>query len=79
MFARRANLARRIGYTMWLIAVIIFFYAFATDFTAIRAQAVLVLLVLGSVLLLPAIIIGYGVKAAARDEAKAARAQATRS
>ncbi len=74
--ARMAGLARRVGYTMWLIAVVIFFVGFATTFTSIQAQIIVGLLIAGSVLLLPAIIIGYGVNAANRDEAReAAEAQ----
>ena len=75
LIGQRASQVRRIGYGLWGIAVVIFFFAFATDFTDGRAQAIVALLIAGSILLLPAIILGYGVKAAYREEAKARAAQ----
>lgn len=73
LIGQRASQVRRIGYGLWGIAVVIFFFAFATDFTPGRAQTIVALLIIGSILLLPAIILGYGVKAADRDEARARR------
>lgn len=77
--ARKAGMARRIGYSMWLVAVVLFFVALVGGFSSgAMAQAIVILIIAGSVLLLPAIIIGYGVNAATRDEnrekAEAARA-----
>lgn len=67
--ARRiASVARRAGYTLIAVAVIVFFVALGTEFSAALATVIIVALIAGSVLLAPAIILGYAVKAAEREE-----------
>jgi hypothetical protein len=61
-------LANRIGYLLWAFAIACFVMAFAFGFKGPLVTAVVVLLVAGSVLLAPSIIIGYAVKAAERDD-----------
>ncbi len=61
-------LANRIGYLLWALAISCFVMAFAFGFKGPLVTAVIVLLVAGSILLAPSIIIGYAVKAAERDD-----------
>lgn len=72
--ARRAvvakwnTLATRVGYLMFLVAIVMFFVAFTTDFTEGKATVIVAAMVVGCVLLAPAIVIGYAVKAAEKDD-----------
>ncbi|HEX3393165.1 MAG TPA: hypothetical protein VHS52_01445 [Acidimicrobiales bacterium] len=65
---RLAGLGKRIGYSCLLLAAVAFAVGFARDFTPAVVTVVVVALVTGSVVLLPAIIVGYGVMAAEREE-----------
>ncbi len=66
--ARYNLLANRIGYLLWAVAIACFVMAFAFGFKGPLVTAVIVLLIAGSVLLAPSIIVGYAVKAAERDD-----------
>ena len=72
--ARRARvahwtlLANRIGYLLLALAVALFFAALIFGFTSLMATLVIVTMVASFVLLAPAIVLGYAVKAADRDD-----------
>jgi len=66
--ARAANLAQRLGYALFGAAIVVFFVGFFAGFTGGLVSAIVALMVAGSVLLAPAIITGYAVKAAERDD-----------
>jgi len=66
--ARLARDGRRAGYGLYGVSLAAFFVGVVTDFTTTPATIAAVTLVIGSVLLLPAIIIGYGVRAADRAD-----------
>jgi hypothetical protein len=66
--ARHTATAKRAGYGLWLAAIVAFFVGLLTRFSEPLAVGVIALLVLGSVLLAPAIVLGYAVKAAERDD-----------
>lgn len=69
--ARMAGLARagkRGGYTLFLVAIVAFVVGAATSFPRALVQLVIWSLAVGSLLLAPAIVIGYGVKAAERED-----------
>ena len=65
---RLARVASRAGYLLIAAAVVTFFVALATGFNATMATVITVTLIAGCVLLAPAIILGYAVKAAERDD-----------
>ncbi len=65
---RLVTLASRSGYALLGVAVVVFFLALATGFTSTMATVVIVALVAASILLAPAIVLGYAVKAADRDD-----------
>ena len=66
--ARWNRLASRGGYLFLLAALIAYGTALATGFTDTMATIIIACLIVGSVLLAPAIIIGYAVKAAERED-----------
>lgn len=66
--ARLARSGRRAGYGLYGVSVAAFVAGFVTGFTAAPATIAAVTLVVGSLMLLPSIIIGYGVSAADRAD-----------
>ena len=65
---RLANTAKRIGYLLFLASMVLFFVALATDLPEGLVTAATAALIGGCVVLAPAILLGYAVKGAERDE-----------
>ena len=65
---RIANAAKRAGYLLFLASMVLFFVALATDLPEGILGAATVTLIGGCVVLAPAILLGYAVKGAERDE-----------
>lgn len=68
--ARWTGIANRFGYSLYGIAIVLFLVAFVTNWGNGFTVAITVCLVLGSILLAPAIVLGYAIKAAEREEAE---------
>jgi hypothetical protein len=75
VLVRRARIAwfvkvgQRAGYALFAVATVVFFVAFtATSFTDAVVAVIIACLLAGSVVLAPAIVFGYAVKAAERDD-----------
>ena len=74
MRERRARIAKwtlvanRVGYLFFATAIALFVMAFAFGFKGPIVTAITVSIVLGSILLAPAIVLGYAVKAAEKDD-----------
>jgi hypothetical protein len=74
VLARRARIrtavtwGQRIGYGCFLAALVLFVVGAATGFSSSVTTAITVLLVVGSLVLAPAIVFHYGVRAAEREE-----------
>ena len=66
--ARLARTGRRAGYSLYGVSLTAFAVGFVTGFTTAPATIAAVTLMAGSLLLLPSIIIGYGVSAADRAD-----------
>ena len=66
--ARGAEVAQRVGYALFGLAVVLFVVGFVAGLTGAVVAAILVALGVGSALLAPAIVVGYAVKAADRDD-----------
>jgi hypothetical protein len=66
--ARWTRLANRAGYVLLGVAVVLFFVALVTGFSATMATLVVAALVGACVLLAPTIVLGYAVKAAERED-----------
>lgn len=77
--ARREQIRRwsangkRVGYTLFAVAIVIFTVGAAGRFTPTITSLVVTCLGVGSVLLVPSIIFAYGVKAADREDRVAGR------
>jgi hypothetical protein len=75
--ARRARIARvvrygkRAGYAALLVAVVSFVVAAATDFPAVAVDISVAALIAAIVILPVPIVLGYGVRAAEREEREA--------
>lgn len=61
-------MANRIGYLFFALAIVCFVLAFALGFNSTMSSIIVGSLVVGSILLAPAIVLGYAVKAAERDD-----------
>lgn len=74
ILAERAKVAAlvsrgmRAGTALYVLASTIFFIGFATGFTKPQTFIIVALLVVGSLLLAPAMVFNYGVKAANRAD-----------
>ena len=68
LVSRFVKIGKRVGYSLWLIAIILFFVLFATDFDGPLVTVVIVTLIVGSIILLPSIVLSYGVRAAERED-----------
>jgi hypothetical protein len=66
--AKWTLLANRVGYLFFALAIAVFVIAFAVGFNDAVAAVIIVSMVIGSALLAPAIVLGYAVKAAERDD-----------
>jgi hypothetical protein len=65
---RLSDLGSRIGYSCFGGAVVLFVVAFILDFPSWLVTVIVALMAVGSVTLLPAIVFGYGVKAADAED-----------
>ena len=74
VLAERARIARwvdfgqRLGYGLFGLAVVAFVVGFAVGFAQWAVTLIVVSLVIGSIVLAPAIVFGYGVRAADRAD-----------
>jgi len=67
-FSTAADWGKKLGYSLFGLAMVAFFVGLFTSFNDAWGWIVIGSLILGSVFLLPTIIIGYAVKAAYRDD-----------
>lgn len=63
------QLGKRAGYGLYLVAMVLFFVGLAAGYTSSITTAIVVALIMGSLVLAPAIVFGYAVKAAEREDA----------
>ena len=66
--ARWTQLANRLGYLCFGVAIVTFVVGFIVSFNATVSAIVVTSMIVGSVLLAPAIVLGYAVKAAEKDD-----------
>lgn len=66
--ASLVQLGKRIGYGLFALAVVLFFVGLVTEITDWMVTVIIGSLLIGSLVLAPAIVFGYGVKAAIRDD-----------
>lgn len=74
VLAHRARLAtyvkvgKRVGYGLFALAVVAFVFGAVLGFSGWLVNVIVVAMVIGSILLAPAIVFGYGIRAAEREE-----------
>jgi hypothetical protein len=66
--ARLVRLGKRIGYGLFLVAIIAFFFGFATTYSDGLVSLIGAALIIGSLVLAPAIVMGYAVRSAHRED-----------
>ena len=66
--ARWADRGQRAGYALFGVAIVLFVVGFVAGFSSGVVTAVVVALVAGSLVLAPAIVVGYAVRAADRED-----------
>jgi hypothetical protein len=66
--ARLVEIGQRVGYGLFGLAIVAFVPGFLAGFTRWVVNLIVFCLVAGSIVLAPAIILGYAVKAAERDD-----------
>jgi hypothetical protein len=66
--AKLVELGQRVGYGLFGLAVVAFFFGLIAGFTHTTTTLVIGSLLVGSVILAPAIVFGYAVKAAERED-----------
>lgn len=65
---RLAQTGKRVGYALFLLAIVAFVGAVATGFPGVLVTMVVGSLAVGSAVLAPSIVIAYGVRAAERED-----------
>lgn len=72
------KVASRTGYGLYALSVVAFFGGLWTSFTSVFHFVSGVALVVGSIILAPAIVITYGIRAARREDQQAAEIQSSK-
>ena len=72
-FDHLARQGRRAGYALFALSAVILVAGLVAGLNDLVTVLVIGCLVVGSLLLAPAIVVGYGVKAAERDDRRAGR------
>jgi len=62
------KLGKRIGYGLYLVSIVLFFVALFTEMKDWMVTVIIGSMVVGSIVLAPAIVFGYGIKSAIRDD-----------
>jgi len=70
--AHLTDLGKRLGYGLFGLAVVVFVVGAVRGFESAEVTAVVALMAAGSVVLAPAIVFGYGVRAAEREDRETA-------
>ena len=65
---RIANTGKRVGYILFALSMVLFFIALATNLSSGPMAAATATLIGGCIVLAPAILLGYSVKGAEREE-----------
>ena len=71
--ARLADLGQKVGYGLFAVAVVAFVAAAVVGFSSAWVAVVVAALVAGSVVLAPAIVVGFAARAADREDREAGR------
>lgn len=68
LIAKAVSVGQRVGYSLFGLSMVLFFYGLITEYTESITTATVACLLVGSLILAPAIVFGYAVKAAERED-----------
>jgi len=71
--ARLATTGQRVGYALFLAAIVLFVVGLLTELSGGITGAVVACLIVGSAVLAPAIVLGFAARAAEREDRAAGR------
>ena len=71
--ARLSELGQRVGYALFGLAIVVFVIGFIVGYSDFLVAVIVTSLGVGSVVLAPAIVFGYAVKAAEREDRELGR------
>ena len=71
--ARLTELGQRVGYALFGVAIIVFIIGFVVGYSDVLVAIIVTSLGVGSLVLAPAIVFGYAVKAAEREDRELGR------
>ena len=71
--ARLTELGQRVGYALFGVAIVVFIIGFVVGYSDVLVAIIVTSLGVGSVVLAPAIVFGYAVKAAEREDRELGR------
>ena len=71
--SRLVDLGQRIGYGLFGLAIVAFVFGFVRGYTDTLTTLIIAALLVGSAVLAPAIVLGYAVKAAEREDREQGR------
>ena len=71
--ARLTELGQRIGFGLFGLAIVVFVIGFAVGYSDLLVTVIVASLGIGSLVLAPAIVFGYAVKAAEREDRELGR------
>ena len=71
--ARLTELGQRVGYALFGLAIVVFVIGFVVGYSDALVAIIVASLAVGSVVLAPAIVFGYAVKAAEREDRELGR------
>lgn len=77
--AKLVSVGQRLGYGLFLFAIVVFAYARITKPTGLLTGLIAWAMAIGSIVLAPAIVFGYAVKAAEREDRERAAAKTKKS
>lgn len=66
--ASLVNVGKRVGYLLFLVAMVLFVIGFVTKFSSPLVSSIVACLIIGSFVLAPSIVFGYAVNAADRED-----------
>jgi sugar phosphate permease len=66
--AKLVKLGKRVGYSLFLLAMILFFIGVFANFSSGLTTTIVAAMVIGSFVLAPAIVFGYAVRSAHRED-----------
>jgi hypothetical protein len=66
--AKLVRIGQRLGYGLYAVAIVLFVVGFVAGFGGVVGGGIIACLVVGSLVLAPAIVFGYAVRAAERED-----------